>query len=70
MSRQTVVGVFAVLLAAASVACGSNGGEQGATVAPTVTAIETPAAAPETFYTRRCGNGHQQGPEWERRVQI
>ena len=47
MSRQTVVGVFAVLLAAASVACGSNGGEQGATVAPTVTAIETPAAAPE-----------------------
>lgn len=47
MSRQTVVGVFAVLLAAASAACGSNGGEQEATVAPTVTAIETPAAAPE-----------------------
>ena len=47
MSKQTVVGVFAVLLAAASAACGSNGGEQEATVAPTVTAIETPAAAPE-----------------------
>ena len=47
MSRQTVVGVFAVLMAAASAACGSNGGEQEATVAPTVTAIETPAAAPE-----------------------
>ena len=47
MSRQTVVGVFAVLLAAALAACGSNGGEQEATVAPTVTAIETPAAAPE-----------------------
>ncbi len=47
MSRQTAVGVFVVLLAAASVACGSNGGEQEATVAPTVTAIETPAAAPE-----------------------
>ena len=47
MSKQTVVGVFAVLPAAASAACGSNGGEQEATVAPTVTAIETPAAAPE-----------------------
>ena len=47
MSRQIVVGVFVVLLAAASAACGSNGGEQEATVAPTVTAIETPAAAPE-----------------------
>ena len=47
MSRETVVGVFAVLLAAASAACGSNGGEQEATVTPTVTAIETPAAAPE-----------------------
>ena len=47
MSRQTVVGVFVVLLAAASVACGSNGGGQEATVAPTVTDIETPAAAPE-----------------------
>ena len=47
MTRQTVVGVFTVLLAAASAACGSNGGEQEATVAPTVTAIETPAAAPE-----------------------
>ena len=45
MSRQTVVGVFVVLLAAASVACGSNGGGQEATIAPTVTAIETPAAA-------------------------
>ena len=47
MSRQTVVGVFVVLLAAAAVACGSNGGGQEATIAPTVTAIETPAAAPE-----------------------
>ena len=47
MSRQTVVGVFAVLLAAASAACGSNGGGQEATIAPTVTAIETPVAAPE-----------------------
>ena len=47
MTRQTVVGVFTVLLAAASAACSSNGGEQEATVAPTVTAIETPTAAPE-----------------------
>ena len=47
MARQAVVGVFAVLLVAASTGCGSNGGEQEATVAPTVTAIETPTAAPE-----------------------
>ena len=48
MARQAVVGVFAVLLVAASTGCGSNGGEQEATVAPTVTAIETPTAAIET----------------------
>ena len=47
MARQAVVGVFAVLLVAASTGCGSNGGELEATVAPTVTAIETPTAAPE-----------------------
>ena len=47
MTRQTVVGVFAVLLAAASAACSSKRGGQEATVAPTVTAIETPTAAPE-----------------------
>ena len=47
MSRLTVVSVFAVLLVAVSAACGSNGGEQEATATPGVTAIETPAAAPE-----------------------
>ena len=47
MSRPTVVSVFAVLLVAVSAACGSNGGEQEATATPGVTAIETPAAAPE-----------------------
>ena len=45
MTRQAVVGVFAVLLLAASAGCGSNGGEQEATVAPTVTVIETPTVA-------------------------
>ena len=48
MTRQAVVGVFAMLLLAASAGCGSNGGEQEATVAPTVTVIETPTAAVET----------------------
>ena len=48
MARQAVVGVFAVLLVAASTGCGSNGGELEATVAPTVTAIETPTATIET----------------------
>ena len=47
MSRLTVVSVFAVLLVAVSAACGSNGGEEEATATPGVTAIETPAAAPE-----------------------
>ena len=47
MSKQTVVGIFAVLLFAVSAACGSNGGQQEATATPVVTSIETPAAASE-----------------------
>ena len=47
MLKQTVVGVFAVLLAAVSAACDPNGGHQEVIATPVATAIETPAAASE-----------------------
>ena len=47
MTRTLTFLVLLFLLVGGSSACGSNGGEQEATAAPVVTAIESPAAAPE-----------------------
>ena len=47
MTRTLTFLVLLFLLVGGSSACGSNGGEQEATAAPVVTAIESPAAALE-----------------------